>query len=38
MINADGSILAAQHVVAGSTEIRVLFADGTKVNGSVMAD
>ena len=37
VINADGSILTAQHVVAGSTEIRVLFADGTKANGSVMA-
>ena len=37
VINADGSILTAQHVVAGSTEIRVVFADGTEANGSVVA-
>jgi S1-C subfamily serine protease len=37
VINADGSILTAQHVVAESTEIRVFFADGTKANGSVVA-
>jgi S1-C subfamily serine protease len=37
VINADGSILTAQHVVAGSAEIRVVFADGTDTNGSVVA-
>ena len=37
VINADGSILTAQHVVAGSTEIRVVFADGTEANGSIVA-
>jgi S1-C subfamily serine protease len=37
VINADGSILTANHVVAGSTELRVVFADGTEANGSVVA-
>ena len=37
VINRDGSILTAHHVVAGGTNIRVLFADGTKANGSVVA-
>ena len=37
VINADGSILTAHHVVAGSNEIRVSFADGTVANGSVVA-
>jgi S1-C subfamily serine protease len=37
VINADGSILTAQHVVAGTTTIRLFFADGTEANGSVVA-
>ena len=37
VINRDGSILTAHHVVAGSTEIRVSFADGTEANGIVVA-
>jgi S1-C subfamily serine protease len=37
VINADGSILTAEHVVAGSTEIRVVFADGTEASGVVVA-
>ena len=32
----DGSILTAQHVVAGSTEIRVVFAGGTEASGTVV--
>lgn len=30
VVNADGSILTAYHVVKGATEIEVTFADGTK--------
>ena len=37
VINADGSILTAQHVVAGSTKIFLYFADGTDATGSVVA-
>jgi S1-C subfamily serine protease len=37
VINADGSILTAQHVVAGATSIRVIFADGTRANGTVVS-
>ena len=36
VINRDGSILTAHHVIAGSTEIRVSFADGTEANGIVV--
>ena len=37
VINADGSILTAAHVVAGATRIRVFFADGTEARADVVA-
>ncbi len=35
IINADGAILTAFHVVDGATSISLTFADGTKANGSI---
>lgn len=35
VVNADGTVLTALHVVEGSTDIRVAFADGTTALGTV---
>lgn len=35
VVNADGTVLTALHVVEGSTGIRVVFADGTTALGTV---
>lgn len=35
IINGDGSILTAYHVVAGATRIRVIFADGTEATAEI---
>lgn len=35
IINQDGSILTAYHVVAGASTIRVIFADGTRATAQV---
>ncbi len=35
IVNKDGSILTANHVVAGATKITVIFADGTKATAQV---
>ncbi len=37
IVDDAGDILTALHVVAGATQIRVLFADGTQANGQVSA-
>lgn len=37
IINADGLILTSLHVVAGATKIELLFADGTRSPGQVVA-
>ncbi len=36
LINAEGDILTAAHVVGRATEIEVLFSDGTKTSGHVL--
>jgi putative serine protease PepD len=36
LYDSDGHILTAAHVVEGSSEVRVRFADGTTVNGTVV--
>jgi len=38
VINAQGSIITARHVVAGARAISVTFADGTKLDASVTAE
>jgi len=38
IVNQDGQILTAHHVVADAKSIRVVFADGTKANAKVTAD
>jgi S1-C subfamily serine protease len=35
IVNADGSILTAFHVVAGATRIRISFADGTRSRAAI---
>lgn len=35
IVNGDGSILTAHHVVDGATSIRLLYADGTEAAGSI---
>ncbi len=35
VINMDGDILTALHVVEGATEIKIFFADGSEVSGTV---
>ena len=37
VVNAEGLILTAQHVVAATTKISVYFADGTEASASVVA-
>jgi S1-C subfamily serine protease len=36
VVKDDGSILTADHVIAGATTIRLFFADGTKARGTVV--
>jgi S1-C subfamily serine protease len=35
IVNADGSILTAHHVVANATSIKVIFADGTEADAEI---
>jgi S1-C subfamily serine protease len=35
IVNADGSILTANHVVANATSIKVIFADGTEADAAI---
>ncbi len=37
VINANGQIMTANHVIAGSSTIEVIFADGTRVGASVVS-
>ena len=37
IVNADGSILTAQHVIDGASRIQVRFADGTEATAEVVA-
>jgi S1-C subfamily serine protease len=38
IINADGTIMTARHVINGATQITVIFADGTKSAATVASD
>ena len=38
VVNDQGAILTARHVVAGATAIHITFADGTKANGAVVSE
>jgi len=38
VVNDQGAILTARHVVAGATAIHITFPDGTKANGTVVSE
>ena len=38
IVNAQGAILTARHVVAGATKITVTYSDGTKANATVASE
>ena len=38
IVNDQGAILTARHVVAGATVIHITFPDGTKANGTVVSE
>jgi len=38
VVNDQGAILTARHVVAGATAIHITFPDGTKANGTVISE
>ncbi len=38
IVNADGAILTARHVIAGASEVEVTFADGTEARAAVASE